>query len=452
MRLKLGSNKFQTDTRLFFQKGKNDIVYRADPSLPLERQEHAAFAQMGLMQSFYLNVKQRHKLAFHAWLQESNKELPPTLTQSVSEAFQRDQFYRFNLSWNYGKAKNVFVINTGYFIEKQRFEDPQIDLIANNDFNTLQGEFSFVHSLNTRNTLEICNTNSLTRAQSAAYEGEEHLFRTAILGAYKYEKEKLALQFSLREELVNGKLLLPTGLLALQLNLLENLIFKTKITRDYRLPTLNDLYWSPGGNPDLKAEQGWSEELGLQYVKTWKKHQLQWSQTFYNRNIQDWILWAPSSTSFYWASNNIAKVWSWGSESKLVYKYQSEGWNLRYHLGALYNASTYRVNLSLPRINKGDQLLYTPKYQVNNAIKVHKGLLAVEYQHQFFGKSNGANDEIPAYHIANIQCSYQFKYKQTSGLLFFNLNNIYNQRYVIVERRPMPGINYQIGININFNK
>lgn len=452
VRLKFGTNRFQSDTRLLYQKATNDIVYNADPSLPKTRQDHAAFNQLALLQSFYLKTSKKSKLGIHAWLQQSNKELPPTLTQKQSEAFQEDKFRRLLVTWDLIHQKHKLSIKGGYFVEQQEYQDTQIELIANNDFITTLGELSYSLRIKRHQAIELVNTTSYTAAQSESYEGTQTLFRTALSGAYKYSKGKWSMQVSLREEFANSKFLSPTAYFGTEYQLSKAILLKAKITRDFRLPTLNDLFWSPGGNPDLMPEQGWSEEVGLVLIKKFGKHTLSFSETVYNRNITNWILWAPSSTSFYWSASNIAKVWSWGSESRFSYGYNQKKWSILYDFNGNYTSSTYRVKVKLPVIEKGDQLFYTPKYQLSNSIQLKLNAFQVRYQHLFFGKTKGANDEIPSYHIGNLQLSYNFFQNKTSGLLFFALNNIYNQSYIVVERRPMPGINYQVGININFNK
>ena len=44
-----------------------------------------------------------------------------------------------------------------------------------------------------------------------------------------------------------------------------NIMLKGSISRNYRFPTLNDLYFLPGGNPDLKSEHGFSYDLGATF-------------------------------------------------------------------------------------------------------------------------------------------------------------------------------------------
>ncbi len=36
---------------------------------------------------------------------------------------------------------------------------------------------------------------------------------------------------------------------------------RASFSKNSKIPTLNDMYWSPGGNPDLKNETGYSSEI-----------------------------------------------------------------------------------------------------------------------------------------------------------------------------------------------
>ena len=44
-----------------------------------------------------------------------------------------------------------------------------------------------------------------------------------------------------------------------------NIVAKASISRNYRFPTLNDLYFLPGGNPDLKSEHGFTYDVGVSF-------------------------------------------------------------------------------------------------------------------------------------------------------------------------------------------
>ncbi len=43
---------------------------------------------------------------------------------------------------------------------------------------------------------------------------------------------------------------------------------KASFSRNSRIPTLNDMYWSPGGNPELRNENGYASEITWEMKNT----------------------------------------------------------------------------------------------------------------------------------------------------------------------------------------
>lgn len=69
----------------------------------------------------------------------------------------------------------------------------------------------------------------------------------------------------------------------------------------FRAPTLNDLYWPTGGNPELKPENGWEVELNVsqQLDFLWLD-----ADVFY-RQTTDLIAWQPDETGAVWSPENV---------------------------------------------------------------------------------------------------------------------------------------------------
>ena len=74
------------------------------------------------------------------------------------------------------------------------------------------------------------------------------------------------------------------------------------------------------------------------------------------------------------------------------------------------------------------------------------------YDHSFTSFARGVNEGIDHYLIGNASLRYSFKNKISHIHIFFRVNNIWDTNYFVIERRPMPGIHYQVGINFNFYK
>lgn len=45
-----------------------------------------------------------------------------------------------------------------------------------------------------------------------------------------------------------------------------NVVFKASVARNHRYPTLNDRYYQPGGNPDLRPEHGFTCDGGVSFA------------------------------------------------------------------------------------------------------------------------------------------------------------------------------------------
>lgn len=74
-----------------------------------------------------------------------------------------------------------------------------------------------------------------------------------------------------------------------------NITAKASITRNYRFPTLNDLYFLPGGNTDLKRESGFTYEAGLSFaVGKDNVYTLSGSASWFDQHVNDWIIWLPN--------------------------------------------------------------------------------------------------------------------------------------------------------------
>ena len=95
-----------------------------------------------------------------------------------------------------------------------------------------------------------------------------------------------------------------------------NIVAKASVSRNYRFPTLNDLYFLPGGNTDLKNESGFQYEAGLSFaVGKEGIYTLSGSASWYDQHIDDWILWLPTAKGFF-SPVNIKKVHAYGVEAQ----------------------------------------------------------------------------------------------------------------------------------------
>ena len=128
---------------------------------------------------------------------------------------------------------------------------------------------------------------------------------------------KLSAVLLLREELIDfeHKDILPLLRLTFQPNPSKQLLISGSVAKNSHLPTLNDLYYIPGGNPNLKSEKGTLYDLGTSDSFTFGNNQIHTGISFFYSNINDWIIWLPTFQG-YWEPKNIERVVSSGVESE----------------------------------------------------------------------------------------------------------------------------------------
>jgi|GEM_PF-3839202 len=121
--------------------------------------------------------------------------------------------------------------------------------------------------------------------------------------------------------------------------------------RNLRLPTLNDRYWNPGGNPDLVPETSMSAEWNgrYEYDGPWRA-----DLSAYWMEIENYILWLPAGNFF--SPLNARKVRNRGVEGSMSYR--KEHFDLR--AGGAWNEALQVEAISESAGTAGNQVPYVP--------------------------------------------------------------------------------------------
>ena len=222
-----------------------------------------------------------------------------------------------------------------------------------------------------------------------------------------------------------------------------NTFYSLKIngSRNFRIPTFNDLYWQNGGNLNLKPESSYQAEIG----NVFKYRKFNLSQTFYFIKIDDLIRWVPNATGL-WSPVNTAKVYTYGSESILNSEYKIGKNNISFN-------ATYAYTVS-KNLENNKQLFFVPFNKLTISVGYSVKKFAFYYQFLYNGfvftrSDNDPSEVIEAYKISNIGLDYDFKFLKSSKF-GFEIRNILNQKYQSVEDRPMPGRNFNMYIILKF--
>lgn len=445
LQFRIGTKKIQSESKVFYQNAVNDFSFEPYDGADKIYQENNAFKQWGFMQSFFYKHK-NHRLDAHFWWQEVYKEIPPTIVQTKSVAFQEDRISRNMLNYQFSKKQASLWFKYAFFNENQQYND-ELSLVFNhNEFQTHYGELSAKYSLNQKHQIEVNYILNYTSAQTEAYNQKRTQLRNAIVFNHHWEHKKHQILSQYRLAWFDNDFVPFTPSVIWQFEAKKDWHFHAKLSKDFRYPTLNDLYWQPGGNEELKPEQAWSQEIGINKKKVIKKHHFNAQFVLYNRIVNNWLLWKPGRG--FWEAQNVEKVWSRGFELATAYQFNTNNFTWQISNTLQLNKSTFQFDERLPKIEKGQQIFYTPIWQNNSQISVQFKKNSIRYVHQVVGKTLGALNPIDAYHLSHIYFIHYFSEKKMIGNWFINLQNITNRSYTVIERRPMPGFYFNAGIQL----
>lgn len=494
-RFNAGSASFQSKTRLYHSWSKNDYTFTNKylPGYPEMRNQDAAYRSMGAAQEFYMRIREKHVLSARVWYQDSRRSVPEVQSLDLRDT----SVYRKNREDNRFLRAVVKLqsyhrkLNTGV---QSGFDHQELDYLVrtgirgqgeifpvnsgsqiNSWFNRLTShyELSDLLSLKLNGNYNYYRISTLDTAILQGYDAGRHEV-SLFGGAYMNLRERLLLSLQLRKDWLSD-LHSPLNVSAgFTLRMLsgEQLLLKGGISRTVSNPGLNDLYWQPGGNPDLKSERALNVETGLETLIPLPFGTLDAEVTAYRMRVEDWILWLPGLKG-YWEPFNLKEVLSTGTEIKLNLKARL-GIN-RFRILANY-AFTRSENRGEPLV-EGDesgnkQLPFIPLHSANLLASAERRGWLLSFQHNFYSRrylltSNraGLSDDseilgltggdnpmlsLYPYFMNEISLGKKFSLERMSAGLEIQVHNLLNEEYRSVLQRFMPGRHYTLLLKLEF--
>lgn len=459
--LRISNKTFGSSTKIFRNESGNDFKFTNNNIFPAEiqRREHSAFHQQGIIQQLHWQTTKQGILSLRFWYQKSRYEIPNATTIiRVSQALEENEFYRAVAGWNYSK-ENFELNYQGAFIRQSLdYSDPLTDQESLNTYN------STIHNI--EGNISFKNESQLTSGVHYTWEqGEVDDFgqnspvrnRVALFGAFKFDYfKKWKFAFSLREELVNGRTTPLAPTISAKYTVNHSIEVFTNLSRNYRIPTFNALYWKGSGaqgNPDLKPELSLGGEAGASFtnsVTTFKA-------VLFSNHVDNWILWNPESSQT-WMPRNIKRVWARGVESQLSFKNKLGKVDTKLIGQYSFTMSTNEGIYENGNPNeKGKQLLLTPRHEgsVTAVAEWRKYALRIVNSatgKQFNDSDNSPYNILPSYLITNLWVSKEILHDRFGLTITAEINNLFNVEYQARPGFPLPGINYKAGVQFNFNK
>ena len=253
----------------------------------------------------------------------------------------------------------------------------------------------------------------------------------------KYRYKNVDLEAGLRLQKTPESPIPPTGFVQAGWQAFTH--YKTALlySTNFRLPTFNDLYWQPGGNPSLRPESNREWE----WIHQWSSRGLYLRLSTYYRTNRNLIRWVPGNNGL-WHPVNIEQTRARGLEWSGRWKKTTGPWN--FSLSASYNIQQV-IDLKTGRL-----LSYTPQYLWTTGLRAawNKIYLRPQVKFQSFYYTDAANTHFaPQILLVGLQAGWYYKRFHID----LDISNLLDTYYEWMPGRPMPGRTGSIGLTYDIN-
>jgi len=449
-----GNKTIFNQLNVFSLKGLNNFTFYdlSKKNKPLVEQINNKVNQQGIQYEFAAKLSGRDMLTSTFTYFKSERQLPPIIGGITNKEIQKDNNFRSFISWKAFLNKYESDLKVSFFKEKMNYIDSISFIFSEIKVNTYQANYKLNFKPFKKGIIDVVLLESFSEVNSNGFDSKKSRNEAAIYAKFKHMIiGKFNYEVFVRQELIDNSISPFTGGIGFNYNLLKkkketSLDLKGNVSKNYRTPTLNDLYWNPGGNMDLLPENGWSGEMGIN--SKFKKVEL--SFTGFYGEINNWIQWLPSDKG-YWSPKNLKSVINKGFETNVLYKNSKVKIPFLIHLNYAFTQSKNNKTFDKTNASFGKTLIYVPKHKVSANINLKFKGFTFNYNQIYNSKvyiDETNTIYLPHYFPANISLAKSIVFKKTKLRFQFQINNLYNEPYQIVANRPIPGINYEFKIKL----
>lgn len=415
-------------------QSRNDYKY-LDTNL---KNENGQFENTSLNVGFGYKLNSKNNLKVYSQIYDSERYFSGTL-YADSKTKYKDLNTRNLVSWDYQNSKLNSNLKFAHLSEQYKyFENYVSDTFETSIVETTIGNYNLGYSVTPKikiNTiLEYSNLKGFGKNI-----GENNRITKMASFFYNHQIAKnLQYDFSFRKEFTSNfesPLLFSFGVDSKLTSFYKS---KFNVSKNFRIPTFNDLFWVSGGNPNLKPETSIQTEISNEL--TFDKVTFNFN-IFYNQ-LENMIRWIP--TSGVWTPENVTNVRVCGLESAFNLKKK-----INYHFISIRASYAYTNSENSGTKKK---LTFVPFHKYSSNLDYNFKKFSFNYQHLYTGYVFTQSDNIgflKGFQVGNVGFDYNIGKTQTYKIGFQALN-IWNENYQSVPSRPLPGRNYNLFLNFKF--
>jgi iron complex outermembrane receptor protein len=462
VKVRTGNSRFQSVTKAFFQRSENDYPYintEISNEPVLEKRANSQMSQRGFIQELYFR-REKSVMSARVWYESSGRNLPSSMLvqqPNLREA-QSDEALRTQLNYNLSAGMNKLTFTGAWLINNMNYTNSLASIDSRNNSRTFILKTGFERDIFNYTKLKVVLNNELNYVNSNNYT--DYTRRNTVSLTASAERNaggRFGTMLLVREIVDIRNFLIPDFSAGLQFRMADgrDYYLKANLSRNSKIPTMNDMYWVPGGNPSLKNEYAFIYELSFEMKqKISGPLNMKYNLTAFRNNIHDMILWHPGEFS-YWTADNIRSVNTGGLESCLSVNYSSGKFSTTLISNYSYTRATTSESATPNDASIGKQLIYVPIHQANATLSANYNIFYISWILTATGKRYLTADNteyLPGYMLNNLITGSRLNVKGNIIDLNFHVDNMFNVNYQTIAYYPLPGRSYSLNLIIQIHK
>lgn len=427
------TQKVSTQFSVSHNRSDNDYEY-LDTQL---KNENGAFKTTSAAFNLGYKINSNSSLKLYSHFFDGERHFSGSLA-APSKSKYDDVTTRNLLEFSTAYKKTISTVRLAFLTESYHyFEDKDQSEYSFGKSATTLFKYDLGYKVTPKITGNVVLDYNYTKGSGSDLSGNSRQIMSGVVLVKHQVSKRFLYELNLRKEITaayDSPVLYAIGTQFLPF---EKYTVKFNFSKNFRIPTFNDLYWTQGGNENLRPESAYQFDV----IQELRLKRIQLSVTGFYNKINDLINWKPNDTGL-WQPINTNKVQTYGVELGM-HSDVKMGTHHQLKINATYGCTVSENELTQK------QLIYVPYHKLTSNLAYHYKKTTFFMNYVFNGAVFTSLDnsyKLKEYTVVNSGLEHQLFTWATLG---FQVNNLFNEKYQVVAQRPFPGRNYTVTVNFN---